>query len=33
MRARHGGAELIEWQKVKPFSVYTLLRVRRLAAG
>jgi ubiquinone/menaquinone biosynthesis C-methylase UbiE len=28
----HGGAELIERRKVKPFGVYTLVRFRRLAA-
>jgi phosphatidylethanolamine/phosphatidyl-N-methylethanolamine N-methyltransferase len=28
----HGGAELIERRKVKPFGLYTLVRFRRLAA-
>lgn len=28
----HGGAELIERRKVKPFGVYTLVRFRRVAA-
>jgi phosphatidylethanolamine/phosphatidyl-N-methylethanolamine N-methyltransferase len=28
----HGGAELIERRKVKPFGVYTLVRFRRHAA-
>jgi len=28
--ARHGGAELIERRKVKPFGVYTLVRFRRI---
>jgi phosphatidylethanolamine/phosphatidyl-N-methylethanolamine N-methyltransferase len=27
----HGGAELIERRKLKPFGVYTLVRFRRLA--
>ena len=27
----HGGAELIERRKVKPFGFYTLVRFRRLA--
>ena len=29
---RHGGAELIERRKVKPFGVYTLVRFRRASA-
>jgi phosphatidylethanolamine/phosphatidyl-N-methylethanolamine N-methyltransferase len=29
--ANHGGAELIERRKVKPFGVYTLVRFRRVA--
>ena len=29
---RHGGAELIERRKVKPFGVYTLVRFRRVLA-
>jgi hypothetical protein len=28
--AGHGGAELIERRKLKPFGVYTLVRFRRL---
>jgi phosphatidylethanolamine/phosphatidyl-N-methylethanolamine N-methyltransferase len=28
----HGGAELIERRKVRPFGVYTLVRFRRAAA-
>jgi ubiquinone/menaquinone biosynthesis C-methylase UbiE len=28
--ANHGGAELIERRKIKPFGVYTLVRFRRL---
>jgi ubiquinone/menaquinone biosynthesis C-methylase UbiE len=31
--ARHGGAELIERRKVKPFGVYTLVRFRRAEAS
>jgi ubiquinone/menaquinone biosynthesis C-methylase UbiE len=30
--SRHGGAELIERRKVKPFGVYTLVRFRRAEA-
>ena len=30
--AHHGGAELIERRKVKPFGVYTLVRFRRAEA-
>ncbi|MGA8822621.1 MAG: SAM-dependent methyltransferase, partial [Pseudolabrys sp.] len=29
----HGGAELIERRKVKPFGVYTLVRFRRAEAN
>jgi len=28
--SRHGGAELIERRKIKPFGVYTLVRFRRV---